>query len=86
MPTYDHEIAALRKDSERLSSIRNWSKGQIIICPPGTHGGHPDEWIVAFENDAKRDGYGSLVPEHFGATFDAAVDAAIVASGIVIDA
>ena len=77
MTTYDDELNELRKNAERLQAIRAWAKGQIVICPPGTHGGEPGAWLVTFEDDARWDNYGSLAIEHKAKTLDAAIDAAV---------
>ena len=71
---------AVEKDADRLQAIRAWAKGQVVICPPGTHGGEPGVWIVTFEDDARWDNYGSLAIDHKAETLDAAIDAAMLAA------
>jgi hypothetical protein len=65
------------EDARRLDVIQAHTAGDIMICPPGNHGGSDQAWLVSFEDD--RDRYGSICREYEGTTARQAIDAAIAA-------
>ena len=76
----DKEIERLRADKERMDWLESWTKGDTAICPPGNHGGGANHWLIAREDDDKRDRWGSVSEESEGLTVRAAIDAARAAS------
>jgi hypothetical protein len=83
--TYSDALAAVlnraepvsAEDARRLDVIQAHTAGDIMICPPGNHGGSDQTWLVSFEDD--RDRYGSICREYEGESARQAIDAAIAA-------
>ena len=65
-------------DAERLDFLSGWTKGDIVICPPGNHGGGDGMWLVTLEDESRRDSYGTWpVVEAEGPTLRDAIAVAL---------